>query len=63
VKTFFWEHSITFEIICFEHLGKFLPLLYRYDIDELKLRDLTKLWIFKVIMMKSNFKKARMSSF
>jgi len=28
-----------------------------FNVGDLKLRDLAKLWIFKLIMMKSNFKK------
>jgi len=37
------------------------PLIF-YFID-LKLRDLAKLWFFKLIMTKSNFKKTVMTSF
>jgi len=32
------------------------------NIRDLKLRDLAKLWIFKLIMKKSNFKKSVMTS-
>jgi len=33
------------------------PLPAPFDIGDLKLRVLTKLWIFKLIMTKSNLKK------
>jgi len=34
-----------------------------FDVGDLKLRDLAKLWFFKLIMVKSNFKKSVMTSF
>jgi len=37
-------------------------LLLTIDIDDLKLRDWTKLWLFKLIMTKSNYKKSVMTS-
>jgi len=37
------------------------PLIFNFG--ELKLRNLTKLWFFKPIMTKSNFKKSIMTSF
>jgi len=37
------------------------PLIF--NIGDLKLRDLTKLWFFKLIVSKSNFKKSVITSF
>jgi len=37
------------------------PLIF--NIGDLKLRDLTKLWFYKLIATKSNFKKSIMTSF
>jgi len=34
-----------------------------FDFGDLKLRDLAKLWFFKLIITKSNFKKSLMTSF
>jgi len=36
------------------------PLIFNFG--ELKLRNSAKLWLFKLIMMKSNFKKSIMTS-
>jgi len=36
---------------------------FTFNIGDLKLRDLAKLWIFKQIMKKLNFKKYVMTSF
>jgi len=33
------------------------PKIFAFDFGDLKLRDLAKLWFFKLIMTKSNFKK------
>jgi len=37
--------------------GLSAPSPLTFDVGDLKLRDLTKLWFFKLIMMKSNLKK------
>jgi len=37
------------------------PLIFNFG--ELKLRNLAKLWSFKLILTKSNFKKSIMTSF
>jgi len=37
------------------------PLIFNFG--ELKLRNLTKSWFFKLIMTKSNLKKSTMTSF
>jgi len=34
-----------------------------FDVGDLKLRDLAKLWFFNMIMTKSHWKKSVMSSF
>jgi len=43
---------------------KFLPQRhFTFDFGDLKLRDLAKLWFFKLIMTKSNFWKIAFSLF
>jgi len=44
--------------------GAFRPQLrLTFDVDDVKLRDLAKLWFFRLIMTKSNFEKSVMTLF